>query len=100
MNKVTCGKCDGDGLYHAPSGLGPYCFRCKGTGQVIERKARPAKVRQLSPTIRIADRIGGDPVKMQSDPHKATILAYVGVTEEKLNEWADLWRAGIREVAR
>jgi hypothetical protein len=101
MNKVNCGKCDGDGLYHAPTSRGPYCFRCKGTGQVNERKARAPKVRVLSATRRIADICGGDPSKMTSDqidnPH---LLDYLGITQERLIELRDLWQAGIREVAR
>ena len=98
MAKVTCSKCNGNGLYKNPSSHGPYCFPCKGTGQVNERKERPAKVVVLSPTVKIADRCGGDPTKL--DLNNTRALDYLGLSADDLLAYRELWNAGIREVAR
>jgi hypothetical protein len=96
MNKVTCTKCNGNGLYNAPTSHGPYCFACKGTGMVAPRKARAAKVITLSPMVAISSLCGGRPMRDFS----AATLAYLGLTSERSLELADLWDAGVREVAR
>jgi len=101
MQKITCAKCGGDGLYHAPSGLGPYCFACKGTGQVNERKARAPKPIVLSATRKIADICGGDPSKMTEDQlNNVRLLDYLGLTQDELINYRELWNQGIREVPR
>lgn len=98
MRRVTCTKCNGSGRYDAPSSHGPHCFACKGTGLVVYRKPRAAEPRQLPSTRRIADICAGDPTKLALDNHRA--LAYLGITEEQLLHYRELWVAGVREVAR
>lgn len=96
MSKVTCTKCNGSGLYNAPTSHGPYCFACKGTGQVAPRRARAAKVITLSPMVAISSLCGGRPMRDFSP----TTLAYLGLSTEQVIELADLWDDGVREVAR
>jgi hypothetical protein len=38
----TCGKCGGDGLYHAPSGYGRHCFGCGGKGYKLSARGAAA----------------------------------------------------------
>lgn len=104
MQTVTCPRCDGDGRYKAPSGYGPLCFRCHGTGRVKPSRARKVVKRELPPTRRIADICAGDPTKMEQrllvEPSHIRALDYLGITPEQLATYADLWRQGVREVPR
>lgn len=103
MTQQTCIRCNGTGLFsgrtsYVDQNHRPFCFGCKGTGHATERKARAAKVHVIPTTINLTDRCGGDPTKI--DPRNARMLAYLGLTQEQLAHYADLWRQGIREVNR
>lgn len=93
---MTCTKCNGNGLYTAPTSHGPYCFACKGTGLVAPRKARAARAIVLNPMIAISTLCAGRPMRDAS----LQLLNYLHLTAERMGELADLWDAGTREVAR
>jgi hypothetical protein len=98
MKLTTCGKCSGTGKFYYTSIYGRGCFRCNGTGLAPERKKATPKARTLPATVKIASLCGGDPTKL--DPSNERALSYLGLTADKLAEYAEMWRQGVREVPR
>lgn len=103
MASTTCIRCNGTGLFNGRTSYvdqnnRPFCFGCKGSGQATVQPARASKVQQMPTTIRLADRCGGDPTKI--DPNNSQLLAYLGITADQLDEYVAMWNAGVREVAR
>lgn len=97
--KMTCGKCGGDGLYHAPSGYviqNPYgprgdaikgCFDCMGRGhRTIKVASVRARVRrEVKAAIRRA---------AEAEQHAAAAAAHAA------EEFASAWEQAHAEAAR
>lgn len=100
METTTCTRCNGSGHHSYNPRHGTVCYGCNGTGTAAARKPRASRavVRPLPATRRIADICAGDPTKL--DPSNTRALDYLGLTADDLAHYADLWREGVREVAR